>query len=145
MSLDTKGFKELVALLKDYGPKIAKPAIRKAVRAGGTVLKSAVKAETPVEHGDLKKAQDVVVRNRGYRFTAVIGADVAKLQEKHGQDHTYPTNIDHLVEFGHANADGSFTPPAGYMRRASAAAMGAAQAKAESVLKAAIENLERGE
>ena len=144
MSIETKGFKELVALLKDYGPKIAKPAIRKAVRAGGTILKAAVKAEVNVEHGDLKKAQDVVVRNRGYRFTAVVGADVAKLQEKHGQDHTYPTNIDHLVEFGHMNPDGSFTPPSGYMRRA-ATAMPAAQAKAESVLKAAIENLERGE
>lgn len=140
--LQMKGFKELQKILQTYEKKTAKAAMRKAVRAGTTIIKSAIKAETPVDEGLLKKAQDMKVGNKGDNFYGVAGADVAKLKTAHEADHDRPTNIDHLVENGHVAPDGRFVPPSGYMRRAAAEALPVANDKVESVLRASIEAME---
>ena len=141
MSVQMKGFNELVKKLQAFPKKQATPALRKAVRAGTTVLRKAVKDATPVDKGVLRRAQDMKVTVKGFRGYGVVGANVDKLKEAHAADPARPVNIDWLVENGHVAPDGTFVPPSGHMRRASAEAMPQAEAKATAVLRQAIEEL----
>lgn len=139
MSIKIRGAQKLLKKLDYLEKKGARRALRKAVSAGTTVLKQGVREETPVDKGYLRKAQDSKVSGRGLSLSGKVGANVAKLNEESSQDAGRPTNIDHLVEFGHANTDGSFTPGSGYMRRAAAKSMPAAEARFTEKLAEEIE------
>ena len=139
MSLKIKGMDKLLKKLARLEKGGARRAMRKATVAGTTVLRTAVRAAVPVDEGLLKKATSSRVSGKGNRMTGRVGADVAKLKSANASDSSRPTNIDHLVEFGHVGPDGSFVPPSGYMRQSSAAAMPAAEAKYVSKLAEEIE------
>lgn len=134
-----KGAEQLIAKLQKLERVTARAANRKATRAGTAVLAKAVKAETPVDEGMLKRSQTSKVTSKDLFAVGTVGADQDKLNSAHEEDKDRPTNIDWLVEYGHVAPDGRFVPPSGAMRRASAAAMPEAEAKYIAVLKAEIE------
>ena len=129
-------FKRQIEALTKTG---AKRVLRKATRAAVAVLAKAVKAETPKDDGNLRRAQGSRVSGKGFSMRGVVGADVDKLKADNAQDKNYPTNIDHLVNFGHVTPDGRFVAPNGYMQRGAAAGMPAAEAKYVTALGAGIE------
>lgn len=133
-----KGFDKLQRKLERLERRGAKSAMRKATRAGTTVLLKAVRAATPKDEGLLRKMQASKVSGRGLSMAGIVGADVDKLKaaESTGQR---PSNIDHLVEYGHTAPDGTFIPPSGYMRRAADSAMPAAEAAYRNKLAQEIE------
>lgn len=135
MSTQVKGLEKLLKKLDRLEKQGATRAMRKATRAGTTVLGRAVKASTPVDEGNLKRAQATKVSGRGLSMSGRAGADVGKLEA----DERRPTNIDWLVEYGHVAPDGTFIPPSGYMRRAETSAMPAAEAAYIAKLTAEIE------
>jgi len=140
MSLQMKGFTQTLATLRTLQKKTAKAAMRKAVRAGTTIIKAAVKADMTVDKGLLKKAEDMRLVTNGMRFIGVAGANKAKLEAAHTIDGR-PTNIDWLVNFGHVAPNGRFVPPSAHTYEAGDAAQPAAQARMEQVLTETIESL----
>jgi HK97 gp10 family phage protein len=133
MSIQIKGAEKLQKKLDQLAKKDARKALRAATRAGTAALLKGVKREVPVDEGDLKRAQTSKVTGRGSNLNGIVGADVAKLKD--GESKGRPSNIDHLVEFGHVATDGTFVPPSGYVRRGSAQSLPTAQQKFASVLK----------
>lgn len=99
-------------------------ALRKAINAGTAVLVKAVKAETPVDQGELKRAQDrKIIGRRPTYIRGIVGVNIEKLGTG---DDARPVNLDKLVNNGHVNSDGSFTNPNPYLDRAREKAMPAA-------------------
>lgn len=135
MSIKTKGFGELARKLEGLSKTGARRANRKAMRAGTRVLLKAVKAQTPVDTGALRRAQTSKLIGRGLNLGGIVGADADKL----AADEKRPSNIDWLVEEGHISPDGTFIPPSGYMRRAAAGAMPQAETVYRQTLAAEIE------
>jgi hypothetical protein len=135
VSIKTKGFDKLLKKLAGIDKKVARPALRKAVRAGTSVIGKAVKAEVPVDEGVLKRATATKVSGRGLSLTGRAGADVAKLEA----DERRPSNVDQLVEGGHITPDGVFVPPSGHMRRAAESALPRAEVVVEQRLAQEIE------
>lgn len=133
-----KGFDSLLKKLYGLEKKGAGSAMRKAMRAGTSVLLKAVKAATPKDEGLLRKMQASKVYGRGLSLAGLVGADVDKL-EAAGAAGTRPSNIDWLVEQGHVTPGGKFVPPSGYMRRAADTAMPAAEAAYINRLRAEID------
>jgi hypothetical protein len=136
--IQVRGIEKLRKKLRQLERKTARRAIAKAVRAGAVVLRRAVRDDTPVDEGVLKRMQDYKLIGKGMRRAAVIGANVQKLQQAHSEDPSRPTNIDHLVEEGHTAPDGTVVPPSGYMRRAAAEAMPKAEKRVTDVLASEI-------
>lgn len=135
MSVSMKGFDKLTKKLNHLHRYAARRAMRKATRAGTTVLLKAVRAATPKDEGILRKAQSSKIHGRKSNIAGIVGADVAKLEA----DERRPSNIDWLVEEGHVAPDGTFVPPAGYMKRASAEAMPRAESAYRAKLAEEIE------
>ncbi len=133
-----KGFDKLQRKLRDLPRRGAKTAMRKATRAGTTVLLRAVRSGTPKDEGFLRRAQASKITGRGTFMAGIVGADVDKLKAAEAGG-TRPSNIDHLVEFGHTAPDGKFIPPSGYMRRAADTAMPAAESAYRNKLAIEIE------
>jgi HK97 gp10 family phage protein len=134
-----RGADKLLAKLDKLAGPVARRALRNATRAGTRVLVQAVKAAAPVDEGKLKRAQSSSIVGRGLSLGGVVGADAAKLKSDNQANPDRPTNIDHLVEEGHVTPDGRFVPPAGYMRRAAAASMPAAEQAFTDRLRSEIE------
>lgn len=129
-----KGADKLMKRIERLEKKDAKNAMRAAIRAGTAIILKAVKAATPVDEGVLRRMQTSKVKLRGLGGFGVVGADVAKLRG----DAKRPSNIDHLVEYGHTTPEGKVVPPSGYMRKASEQAMPAAEAAFIAKLKEKI-------
>lgn len=134
--IKTRGLDALLRKLDRLPKTGAKRAMRKAVRAGTTVLLKAVRQSTPKDEGVLRKMQASKVYGRALSFMGIIGADADKLNEKLD---ARPSNIDWLVEEGHTTPGGTFVPPSGYMSRASREAIPPAHAAYTAKLKAEIE------
>lgn len=122
MSVKAKGFDNLKRKLDRLEKKAARRVNRRAIRSATAVLLKAVKKATPKDEGVLRRMQTSKVFGKGLSLSGIVGADVTKLQkaESSGQR---PSNIDWLVEEGHVTPGGTFVPPSGHMRRASAEAM----------------------
>lgn len=135
MSIKTKGFDKLMKKLRGMDRKVARPALRKAIRAGTNVIGKAVKASVPVDEGVLKKATATKVSGRGLSLSGRVGADVAKLEA----DERRPSNVDALVEYGHVTPEGKFVPPSGHIRRAADSSLPRAEAIVEQKLAQEIE------
>jgi hypothetical protein len=139
-AMKVKGADQLLRRLDNLTKQGASRALRKATRAGTTVLGKAVRQAVPVDKGLLKKAETTKVTAKRNRAWGGAGADVAKLNEQaESSAGKRPTNIDHLVESGHVAPDGTFVPPSGFMRRAAATAMPAAEAAFSNKLASEIE------
>lgn len=94
--------KALVAKLQDLEKKAFKTIEKKVIRAGATPIAKGIRRNMPVDSGAAKKSIGIKVTRKG---RAVIGADAEyKLGDKQ------PAKYIHLIEFGHANTDGSVTP-----------------------------------
>lgn len=130
--IEIQGMERLKKKLNRLERRSAKAVVRKSARAGGAILLKGVRASVPVNEGLVKKMMTLKVSNRGLSATSIVGADVAKLQNAANAPEESPefrpSNIDHLLEYGHTNPDGSFTPPTGFMRYAADAYMPAAEA-----------------
>jgi hypothetical protein len=133
-----KGFKALKRKLDALPKRGARRANRKATRAGTNVILKAIRKATPVDTGLLRKAQAAKIIARRDSAAGIVGADIDKLLAGAATGDR-PSNIDWLVENGHTDARGFFVPPSGYMRRAAAAAMPAAEAAYRSKLAQEIE------
>ncbi|MGC4030253.1 MAG: HK97 gp10 family phage protein [Tepidisphaeraceae bacterium] len=133
-----RGLDRLLKKLGRLEKTAAKRVVRKAIRAGTTIVGKAIKAETPVDQGKLKKAQTTRVTSRRNRATGVAGADQDKLNAD-AEGGKRPSNIDWLVDQGHVAPDGTVIPPSGYHRRAEDKAMPAAVAAMEKKLAEEIE------
>lgn len=125
MGSGAKGFevdgRRLVSQLRRLPDRVANRAARKAVNAGIAVIVTAVKPAAPVgETGNLKKSVGKKTKqyNRADRTVGLVGPriDSGRLGF-HG----------HLVEDGHINSDGSFTPGHPWLRPAATRAMPAAE------------------
>ncbi len=138
MSIKIKGAEKLMKKLRRLERSGARRALRNATRAGTAVILKAVRKEVPTDEGLLKKAQTSKIIGRGMNMGGIVGADVAKLASDAAADASRPTNIDHLVNFGHVAPDGKIIPPNGYMQRATSA-MPAAESRFVEVLAAGIE------
>lgn len=118
VSLDLIGGRRLRRKLEELSFKKIRTINRQAIRFAMTPVAKAVRQEVPRDEGDLKKATASKVYGSGLNVGGVVGADAAYARTNEDGITKRPSNYDHLVEFGHVNADGSFTPPNGYMRRA---------------------------
>ena len=111
--------------------------LRKAARAGiGPVVK-ALKREVPVDKGGLKKSQDRKITGKGFKVSAIAGADVNYVDA----DGEHPGKVDHLVVHGHVAPDGTVVPPNDFVSRAADASMDEAHAKYADKLADEIEKL----
>ena len=112
MNLEIKGAKELQKKLAELSKQGAKRAARKAVNAGTTVLLKAIRANTPVDTGDLKQAlTKKITKSRG-GYNGIVGADKNFV----GANGELPSHYDHLVEGGHKTEDGGTVPPRPFIR-----------------------------
>ena len=136
--MKVQGIDKLVRKLATLEKKAAKRAVRKAIRAGTTIVAKAVKAGTPVDDGRLKKAQTSKVAAKRNAAVGVIGADQGKLDADATEGR--PSNIDWLVEYGHVATDGTVIPPSGHHRRAEAASLPRAQ---QAIARKLAEEIER--
>lgn len=139
--IEIKGMDDLLRKLKNLGSTtVAKKVQRKAIRAGTNPLLVDAKANVPVDKGDLKRSltKKIIVNN--YRCQGIVGAD----SDYVGEDGSKPAHYDHLVEYGHADPDGTVTPPHPFMRTTADEAMGEAQEKYAEKLAEEIEKEARG-
>ncbi len=76
------GHKELIRKLKAIGStRVASRVLRKAANAATNPLLKAVKAETPVDSGALKKSMAKKVGAKNFRVFGIVGSDVSKVGE----------------------------------------------------------------
>ncbi len=136
------GQKALEKLLKQLPEKSRRGAVRKSVNAGSQVIVKAAKGKARQfkRSGALAKSITKVVRTGKdkqsiYAYVGPQSGFSAKFQGKT----VIPALYVHLVEHGHLNSDGSFTPPKGFLRAAAAESEGAAAAAFTSKLGQAIE------
>ena len=63
----TVDFGDIEAKLKELGPKLARKALRKAVKNVGDMWVAEAKSRVPVDQGDLKDSIAAVVRTKAYQ------------------------------------------------------------------------------
>ena len=138
-----KGFERLQKQFNRLPRSGARRVLTKATRAGTAVILKVVRENTPKDKGVLRKMQTSKVAGRGLRKFGVVGADVKKLQAAAALDPSLPaqrpSNIDHLVEFGHTTPEGKFVPPSGHMRRSAEIAIPQAERRFIDVAELEIE------
>jgi HK97 gp10 family phage protein len=114
-----------------------KTILRKAARAGIAPVVKAEKAECPVDEGNLKRSLDRKIGGKGFKISAIAGADINYV----GDDGKRPGKYDHLVVRGHVAEDGTVVPPNDFISRAGEQSRGQAEAKYTEKLMTEIEKL----
>lgn len=114
-----------------------KTILRKSARAGIAPIVKAEKRNCPVDKGNLKKAMDRKITGRGFRISALAGADINYV----GEGGERPGKYDHLVIRGHVAPDGSVVPPNDFITRAADQSKAQAEAKYAEKMKEEIEKL----
>jgi hypothetical protein len=125
--------KKLMALFGSLPDKVANKVARRAVNAGVTVVSRAIRNETPVQEGTLKKSIGNKVKQYGRhrdRTVAIIGP---RISGGHRGFHG------HLVHNGHVAVDGSFVAGNPFVRRTMDAVGELAQARLREQLAGGIE------
>lgn len=155
-SIKVTGDKKLIRQLEKFGDRVQKRVQRRAVNLAMTPILQSARAFAPALDGTLKRAMAKKVYTAGAgRVGGIVGADesvvrvkstgkiargeAAKAASAGGDVAAKPSNYDHLVEFGHVNADGSETPAHPFLRPAWDSSIGQARAKYESELATGIE------
>ena len=87
ITFDLRGDKKLMRALKRLPEQVRRSVTRKALRAGGLVIREAAKARVPVDEGELRDGLHVVMRTEG-------GQPVAKVAT------AKKTFWGHFIEFG---------------------------------------------
>lgn len=141
LKVEIIGLKGVEDALSQAGSKLAKRALRKALKAGGATLLSAAKRNAPIlakaspnrRPGELRDALDMTVKlsPREESGTARIG--IKRIRSKDGQS---PTVWSSFVEFG--TKDTSAQP---FMRPAYDAAKNAAQEAFTEEIREGVETL----
>ena len=126
--------KKLGALASESKQKVI---LRKAARAGIAPVVKAEKAECPVDKGNLKHAIDRKITGKGFKMSAIAGADINFV----GDDGERPGKYDHLVVKGHVAEDGTVVPPNDFITRAANQSLGTAHDRYGAKLKDEIEKL----
>lgn len=106
-SLDSKDLRRQFGRLPDV---VSRKVARKAVNAGSTPILQTARKQVPVVTGTLKQSlgkKTKVYKNSDVALSMVGPRISGKWAGYHG----------HLVEFGHINVDGSFTPGNPFLRR----------------------------
>lgn len=135
-SVKIQGVPQLIGKLTKLQKEINK-VNRKALNRAGTVLLKGVRANVPVDKGDLKES----LTKKIYKGSMVIvGADGSYV----GADGEKPANYDHLVEYGHISKDGTQVPAEPFIRTAWEECAGQAQKMYEDALKKGIDELAGG-
>lgn len=109
------GAKELLAVVNELPEQVRVEVLVPIVRAGGKVVKEGAKFLAPVDEGDLRDSIDQKEVRYPASFSAISVVGPARGRRKGGK---MPSKYAHLVEFGHQNRDGTFTPPKPFMRPA---------------------------
>lgn len=119
-----KGFEQLQKKLQHLEKNGARRVLTKAMRAGIKPVLRALREEVPVDHGVVKRTMTSKIGGRGLRRFGIAGADAGKLEDLAKLDEASPdkrpSNIDYLLNDGHINRDGSFTPATRFRDRAEA-------------------------
>jgi hypothetical protein len=134
------GEKQLMKKLKRLGnPKYLRKTLRKGTDAAATIVVKGVRKRWPQRTGLSAKAVTKKILSGRTAYTALIGID-QKIRGKNpdGSPH-WPANIDHLIEFGHKNPDGSMAPALAPLRKGYEASSAAAEQKFLSKVAAEIE------
>lgn len=127
------GVADVRRALRKLGSKtLAKKVARQAVSASATIVLKAVRRRTPQDEGVLRKAMRKKVYSKGWDHNAVVGADVDEMR-----DGDRPTNVDHLLEYGHV-ADGTRVPAQPFVRPAADESLPEARREYERRLKSNI-------
>lgn len=101
--------RELMRMLDKLPDRVENRVVRRAVAAGGTPILRAQRSLVPVKSGKLKAslAKKTKIYDQSGTAVAMIGPRIKK-----GTYHGYHG---HLIEKGHINVDGSFTPGEHFM------------------------------
>lgn len=89
--------------LQELGPKLAKAAMRKALKAGGQILLDEAKLRAPVDTGALRDsiAMKVSTNTKAESGTVTIGAKLDQVVRKAGGDQSQTPGVYGMfVEFG---------------------------------------------
>lgn len=120
--------RRLMTIFRTLPDKVARKVGRAAVNAGATPVLKAAKGEVPVGlTGNLRKS--LGKKTKYYRRS---GSSVAMVGPRIGGGHLGYHG--HLIEDGHVNRDGSFTPGNPWLKRATSQTEQAARAAIKSKL-----------
>jgi HK97 gp10 family phage protein len=106
------GDKALARTFRTLGDRVKRKVLRQSVNAAGTPVVKAARTKAPDRSGLTKKSLGKKLKTYAKTGTVVgiIGPRTSVVGEVDGRKH-WPAKIAHLVEKGHINRDGSFTPP----------------------------------
>lgn len=110
MAVKITGVKELERNLRLLPERVAKRVVRRAVVEATSIFESAIhtNASAAVDTGEFKASAGKRVRS--YRGEVVVGLAGFRVFDLTGRGNkTYPSNIDHLLEFGHRIVVGGTT------------------------------------
>jgi hypothetical protein len=122
-------------MLEQLPAAVERKVNRRAVTLATSPILSACRAECPVDKGDLQKSLIKKITNAGKRSDGIVGADAAYVSA----DGTLPSNIDHLVHYGHVTPGGRVVEPNPFLQRGWDASIAQARAKYETVLAEGVE------
>jgi HK97 gp10 family phage protein len=133
-----EGLDKLLKKLADLSSESKQKVIlRKSARAGIAPVAKAERAECPEDKGNLERALDKKIGGKGFRISAIAGADINYV----GDDGAKPGHYDHLVIRGHVAEDGTVIPPNDFISRAYEQSKAEAEARYTAKLKDEIEKL----
>lgn len=132
------GMDKLLKQLEALGSQSKqKSVLRKAARAGIAPVVKAEKSNCPVDKGNLKRAMARKITGKGFKVSALAGADINFA----GDGGEKPGKYDHLVIRGHAAPDGTMVPPNDFITRAAVQSRSQSEAKYAEKLASEIEKL----
>lgn len=135
-TLQIKGDKKLMKMLRDLPQAVDNKVNRRAVNKAATPILQETRAQVPVDDGDLRRAQIKKITSRKGQCDGIVGSDKDYVGEKGEQPYRY----DHLVHDGHHDPDGTVVPPNPYLQRAWDNSIGDALDVYESELAGGIES-----
>ena len=112
------GDKELEKELKKLGDKLARKHLRKALNAASNPVVKSAKGKVSVDKGWLKKSLGKVVKVKGKRAGARVGARNKITGTDEQGNKIEPWRYSHLVELGHIDENGNHVPAQPFLRPA---------------------------
>ena len=112
------GDKQLEKELIKLGDKVARKYLRKALNAASTPVVKSAKGKVAVNKGWLKKSLGKVVKVKGKRAGARVGARNKITGTDEQGNKIEPWRYSHLVELGHIDENGNHVPAQPFLRPA---------------------------
>jgi len=95
------GTRELERRLRTLGPRVARRVVRRAVKEATDIFEGAIETGAAAARDTGKFQASAGSRIRSYKGQTVVGVAGFRVFGLAGKKGKYPSNIDHLVEFGH--------------------------------------------